>query len=49
MHDPAAMADGILSALDRPISPELLAEGIRPFEANAVIDRHFQLLGIEGA
>lgn len=49
MHDPAALAGGIISALDRPISPELLVEGTRPFEADAVIDRHFQLLGIDGA
>jgi len=29
-HDPAAMADGIEMALDRPISPEALSEAIRP-------------------
>jgi glycosyltransferase involved in cell wall biosynthesis len=46
MHDPARMADGIEMALDRPIAPEILAEGIRSFERDAVIQRHFELLGV---
>jgi glycosyltransferase involved in cell wall biosynthesis len=46
MHDPARMADGIEMALDRPIAPQILAEGIRSFERDAVIQRHFELLGL---
>ena len=46
MHTPRALADGIAAALDRPIAPELLEEAIRPFHADAVIARHFQLLGV---
>ena len=46
MHDPDAMADGIAAALDRPISPDLLEEGTRRFEADAVVDRHFEVLGL---
>jgi len=48
MHDPVAMADGIEKALDRPISPELLAEAIQSFKPDAVIDRHFEILGVSG-
>jgi len=46
MHDPAALATGIESALDRPIAPELLHEAIKRFEADAVVDRHFEILGL---
>jgi glycosyltransferase involved in cell wall biosynthesis len=46
MHDPTRLADGIEMALDRPIAPEILAEGIRSFERDAVIRRHFELLGL---
>lgn len=46
MHDPAALANGIAAALDRPISFDKLREGIKSFEAHAVIDRHFELLGV---
>jgi glycosyltransferase involved in cell wall biosynthesis len=46
MSDPDAMAIGIERALDRPISKELLAEAIRPFEERAVLERHFQILGL---
>ena len=45
--DAHAMADAIEQALDHPIAPELLAEAVRPFEESAIIDRHFELLGIE--
>lgn len=47
MRNPAALADGIEQALDRPIPPEKLAEGVRPFARDAVIARHFELLGLE--
>lgn len=46
MRDAAAMAAAIERALDAPIPPERLAEAIRPFEESAVIDRHFELLGL---
>lgn len=46
MHDPEAMALGIEAALDRPIPPDVLEEGTRRFEANAVVDRHFAVLGL---
>lgn len=46
MKDPADLANGILRALDHPIAPEILAEGVRPFHQDVVIRRHFELLGI---
>jgi glycosyltransferase involved in cell wall biosynthesis len=46
VHDPAAMAAAIEDALEHPISAELLAEAVRPFEADVVIDRHFEVLGL---
>jgi glycosyltransferase involved in cell wall biosynthesis len=46
--DALAMAAAIEQALDNPIAPELLAEAVRPFEEAAVIDRHFDLLGLGG-
>lgn len=45
--DPKSIAFAIESALDRPIDKALLAEAVRPFEENAVISRHFEVLGIE--
>jgi glycosyltransferase involved in cell wall biosynthesis len=45
-RDPAAIADGIEAALDRPIAPALTAEAIRPFHQKAVLDRHFAILGL---
>ena len=45
-RDPRSIADGILQALDCPIPPEQLAVAVRPFEENAVIARHFELLGL---
>ncbi len=46
VRDPGALAAGIVTALDHPIAAETLAEGVRPFEARAVLDRHFALLGL---
>ena len=46
MHDPKAMAVAIQRALDNPIPAEILAEAVRPFEENVVIDRHFEVLGL---
>ena len=47
--DARAMAAAIEQALDHPIAPALLAEAVQPFEEGAVIDRHFELLGLGGA
>lgn len=46
-RDPAALADGIAAALDRPIAPAVTAEAIRPFHRQAVLDRHFAILGLD--
>jgi glycosyltransferase involved in cell wall biosynthesis len=48
MRDPVALAAGIEQALDRPIAKELLAEAVRPFEAEAVLEKHFEVLGLSG-
>ncbi len=48
IRDPEAMASGIERALDRPIPKNLLAEAVRPFAAEAVLERHFQVLGLTG-
>lgn len=48
VDDPDAMAAAIVKALDSPIADELLSEAIIPFAEDAVIDRHFQILGLSG-
>lgn len=48
MRDPTAMAAGIEQALDSPISKDLLAKAVTPFEEGAVIKRHFEVLGMAG-
>ena len=45
-RDPRSLADGIVKALDCPIQSEQLASAVRPFEEDAVISRHFALLGL---
>jgi glycosyltransferase involved in cell wall biosynthesis len=45
-RDPRSIADGIIKALDCRIPKEHLAAAIRPFEEDAVIARHFDLLGL---
>ncbi len=47
--DVEALAAGIELALDRPVASELLAEGVKPFEENAVLARHFEVLGLKSA
>jgi hypothetical protein len=42
----AALAGALADGLDRPIAADLLAEAIVPFERDAVIRRHFALLGL---
>lgn len=44
--DPAALAGGILAAIERPIAPAVLAEAVTPFAQDRVIARHFALLGL---
>ena len=46
MRDPVAMASAIEQALDNPIPKSLLAEAVRPFEEDAVLSRHFEVLGL---
>lgn len=48
MRDPVAMASAIEQALDNPIPKNLLAEAVQPFEEGAVIERHFEVLGLTG-
>ena len=47
MRDPRSMAEGIDSALAKPIDKHLLEVAVEPFEESAVIARHFEVLGIE--
>jgi glycosyltransferase involved in cell wall biosynthesis len=46
VHDPPAIADGILMALAVPASLNALSEAVAPFNESVVIDRHFELLGL---
>lgn len=46
MRDPVAMAAAIGQALDNPIPKHLLDEAVLPFEENTVIQRHFEILGL---
>lgn len=45
-QSPPALAAGILAALKNPAPQEDLIRAILPFAEDAVIDRHFQLLGL---
>lgn len=46
--DTAALADAIAAQLDKPTAPAILAEGVRRFGEDAVLSRHFELLGMTG-
>ncbi|MDO9010558.1 MAG: glycosyltransferase [Gallionella sp.] len=46
MRDPVAMAAGIEKALDGPIPKERLADAVRPFEEAAILEKHFEVLGL---
>ena len=46
--DVAALAEAIAGQIDHPTDPAVLAEGVRRFGEDAVIDRHFALLGLTG-
>lgn len=43
---PSALAEGIVKALDAPLSPSLLQEAIGPFAEREVIKKHFDVLGL---
>ena len=45
--DPVAMAAAVEQALCHPIPRNLLAEAILPFREGAVIERHFEVLGLK--
>ena len=44
--NPEALAGAIAAAIDRPIPAHMLLEAIEPFREDAVIQRHFELLGL---
>ncbi len=44
MHDPQAMAEGIKKALENPISPEKLAEGVKAFTEDEVFSQYKKVL-----
>jgi glycosyltransferase involved in cell wall biosynthesis len=46
IRDPLSMADGIERALDHPIPSQLLADAVKPFSEEAVLKRHFEILGL---
>lgn len=46
VHDPQAMAAGIEQALDNPLPSSHLADAVRPFEEQTVLNRHFEVLGL---
>lgn len=48
-EDAPAMAGAIEEALKHPITEEALAEAVAPFSEQAVIARHFEILGLQGA
>lgn len=46
--DTEALAAAIAAQLDDPTDPQVLAEGVRRFGEDAVLARHFELLGLAG-
>jgi glycosyltransferase involved in cell wall biosynthesis len=45
-RDPASIAEGIIRALDHRVPHERLQAAVEPFREEAVIARHFELLGL---
>ena len=45
-HNPISISNGILMALDARVPADLLKQAVLPFGEDAVISRHFELLGI---
>lgn len=48
VSDSVALARGIERALDAPIPKEKLAEAVRPFSTDVVLDQHFRILALPG-
>jgi glycosyltransferase involved in cell wall biosynthesis len=46
--DTEALAEAIATLLDQPTAPQVLADGVRRFGEEAVLARHFELLGLAG-
>lgn len=46
VHDPKAMAAGIKKALEKPIAPERLAEGVKAFTEDEVFSQYEKVLGL---
>ncbi|MGO4917639.1 glycosyltransferase [Pseudogemmobacter sp. W21_MBD1_M6] len=46
VENPEALATGIENALRNPVSAEVLAEALKPFQEDAVLAEHFRLLGL---
>ena len=46
VDDSKAMADAIAKAIDKPVPEVMLSEAIKPFAEDAVISRHFEVLGL---
>lgn len=46
VRDPIAMADGIEHALQRPIPKNLLNEAVLHFKEDAILAKHFEVLGL---
>ena len=46
--DTEALAEAIAAQLDDPTAPDVLAQGVRRFGEEAVLARHFALLGLTG-
>lgn len=44
--DPVSLAAGLARALDQPVPEAVLREAVEPFTEEAVLARHFELLGI---
>ena len=44
--DPIALAEGIIRAIDKPISASCLSEAVKPFSKHEVLSRHFDILGL---
>lgn len=49
VRNPAALADGILQAIQQPVPADVLRQAVEPFEESVVLTRHFRVLGIEPA
>ena len=47
LKNPKEMSKAIIAAIDNPISHQNLSIAIKPFETKNVLNRHFELLGLE--